>query len=176
MSETVQVARLNSRGMITLKGDLADQDFQDVAVKITGLSFPSQREIRLSGEMGLAWMAADEVLLMLPVEDVSAAIETADEMLRRAPAVVANVTDARVLFSLKGKRSREVLAKLAPVDLSREAFQPGQIRRTRLAQVAAAFWMPQEAQFEIMCFRSVADYVTELLEMSAAPGTVPEYF
>ena len=74
------------------------------------------------------------------------------------------------LFELvSGDGAREVLGKLCPVDLSAEAFVPGQFRRTRMAQVAAAFWLDQDGSFHIVCFRSVADYMFSLLSTAAQP-------
>lgn len=63
------------------------------------------------------------------------------------------------------------MGKLAPVDLSAEAFQPGQIRRSRLAQVAGAFWMDDAETFRVVCFRSAADYAFKLLKVAAQPGS-----
>jgi len=40
-----------------------------------------------------------------------------------------------------------VMAKLAPVDLVPGQFEPGMIRRTRISQVPAAFWMKDEQTF-----------------------------
>lgn len=175
MSE-VAVRRLVPRGMITLRGDHSDKTVRAAATDITELEFPAQREVRLNGEAGLAWMSPDELLVMLPERKVADALDGMEKALANSFALAAEVTDARALFAIEGRRAREVLAKLAPVDLSPEAFGPGQIRRTRLAQVAAAFWMVGPDRFELMCFRSVADYVEELLTVSAAPGTVPEVF
>ena len=66
---------------------------------------------------------------------------------------------------------REVMAKLAPVDLAPASFTPGMFRRTRIAQVPAAFWMPQEGVFRVVCFRSVAQYVFDVLCVAAQPGS-----
>ena len=58
--------------------------------------------------------------------------------------------------------------KLAPVDFS--ALAPGELRRTRVAQVAAAFWAEGDG-YTLISFRSVAGYVMGLLEHSAQPGS-----
>jgi sarcosine oxidase subunit gamma len=63
------------------------------------------------------------------------------------------------------------MAKLAPVDFAPGAFGPGDFRRSRLAQVAGAFWMEEDGSFCIICFRSVADYVFKLLKVAAQPGS-----
>jgi sarcosine oxidase subunit gamma len=72
------------------------------------------------------------------------------------------------VFRIEGAKADQVLAKLCPADLG--ALEPGELRRTRVAQVAAAFWA-DEAGFTLVSFRSVAGYVMGLLEHSARPGS-----
>jgi sarcosine oxidase subunit gamma len=86
------------------------------------------------------------------------------------------VSDARAVFDVIGPHVREVLAKLAPVDLAPGVFEPGEMRRTRLAQVAAAFWMTGPDSFRVIAFQSVAQYVEDLLKTAAKPGTQVGYF
>ena len=68
------------------------------------------------------------------------------------------------------------MAKLAPVDLSPDAFKLGMFRRTRMAQVAAAFWMVDDTTFQIVCFRSNAQYVLDLLKVAAQKGSEVGFF
>jgi sarcosine oxidase subunit gamma len=63
-----------------------------------------------------------------------------------------------------------MLAKGTPVDLAPAAFGPGDFRRTRLGQVACAFWMPAPDAFGLICFRSVADHVALWLGTAADPA------
>jgi len=74
------------------------------------------------------------------------------------------------MFRLDEARAREVIAKLCPVDMGADAFAPGDFRRTRMAQIAAAVWMPSEEAAQIICFRSVAEYTFNLLKDAAEPG------
>ena len=53
---------------------------------------------------------------------------------------------------------------------------PGMFRRTRMAQVPAAFWMVDDQTFQIVSFRSVADYVFSLLKVAAQPGSGVNFF
>ena len=84
--------------------------------------------------------------------------------------------NARAMVRLSGKGAREVLAKLSPVDLAPGSFGPGDFRRTRVAQVAAAFWMEADESFRIVCFRSVAEYLFGVLKVAAQPGSEVGYF
>jgi len=87
-----------------------------------------------------------------------------------------DVSDARAVFDLSGPRARDVLAKLCPVDLSQDTFTVGMFRRTRMAQVPAAFWLRGPETFRIVCFRSQAQYVFDLLKVAAQPGSAVEFF
>ena len=66
---------------------------------------------------------------------------------------------------------RDVIAKLAPVDMHPGQFNGTMFRRTRFAQVPAAFWMPDAQTVRIVCFRSVARYMFDLLRIAAQPGS-----
>ena len=82
--------------------------------------------------------------------------------------LAAVVSDARAVFRIEGERADQVLRKLAPVDLDMLAV--GEVRRTRAAQVAVAFWRQGEG-FTLVCFRSVAEYVMGILAQSARSGS-----
>ncbi|MEM6825878.1 MAG: sarcosine oxidase subunit gamma family protein [Pseudomonadota bacterium] len=162
------------RGMVTLKGDLSAAPLKEAATGVTGVAFPDPLDIHLAGENGLAWMAPDEVLLLVPHAEADAAAQALGDALSGAHHLAVNVSDARALITVSGPAAREVLAKLTPVDL--HGFSPGQIRRTRLAQVSAAFWMRDAETFEIVCFRSVAVYVFDVLTEAARQGSRVGYF
>lgn len=164
------VTELGLCGMITLRGDLADSGFAAAVLAATGAAVPSQRKVTIDGAHAVAWMSPDELLIMLPHSEADAMVATLSGALAGHHALVANVSDARAVFSVTGAASRDVLAKLAPVDLSPEVFTVGDIRRSRLAQVPAAFWLSDEDTFTVVAFRSVAQYVFDVLSMSVAKG------
>ncbi|NNK78711.1 MAG: sarcosine oxidase subunit gamma [Litoreibacter sp.] len=164
------VEELGLRGMITLRGDLSSKTVAAAVKNLTGLNLPQQRMCNSRAAYGVAWMSPDELLVMIPYGEAEAATAKIAGALAKEHALVVNVSDARAVFAIRGAGAREVLAKLAPVDLSKERFEPGQFRRTRLAQVPAAFWLRDPDRFELICFRSVAQYVFDLLKTSAAPG------
>lgn len=159
------------RGMITVRGDLAKVKLKNAVTGVAGVDMPGQRCCNVVEDRGIAWMSPDELLVMVPYEEVEAAIETMGKTMKGLHFMAENVSDARAVFTLSGPRAREALAKLAPVDLSPEAFGEGEIRRTRIAQVAAAFWMSGAEEFTIVCFRSVAQYMFDVLCVAAADGS-----
>lgn len=157
-------------GMITLRGDLDDGTLQTAVTSVAGVDFPGRRKASLVDGRGLLWMSPDELMVLLPHADASQAADTLAQALQGTHHLVAEVSDARAVLRVSGPAAREVLAKLTPADVSPAAFGPGEICRTRLAQAAAAFWMSGEDSLDVVCFRSVAQYVFDLLATAAAPG------
>ncbi len=170
------VEEMGLRGMITVKGDLSDTDLKNAVTGTSGLDFPAQRQISTVEERALAWMAPDELLLLCPHDEADQMVATISGHLAGQFATVINVSDARAMFRVSGPDAREVLAKLAPVDLHPDSFGPGEMRRTRLAQVAAAIWQSDDDEFLVVCFRSVAQYVFDILSLSAQDGSDVGYF
>ncbi len=159
-------------GMITLRGDLESKAVKDICKKVTGVAFPKPLSAGADGRSGLCWMSPDEMLVMVPYADVQMALSDIHSALQGTHYAAENVSDARSVMFLEGAGAREVVAKLAPVDLHPDHFKVGDFRRSRLGQVAAAFWMRDEETFEIVCFRSVGDYCFSLLSASAEAGPV----
>jgi len=162
-----RVAEVPAPGMITLKGDLSSPAVAEALRAVAGTPVPEVRRIVAQGGCRVAWMAPDEVLILVPRDAVAAALATLAETLAGQHHLAADVSDMRAVFRIEGGvAAREALAKLCPVDLAPGAFEAGEMRRTRLAQVAAAFWW-EEGGFTLVCFRSVAQYAFDVLKGAA---------
>lgn len=165
------ITELGAVGMITLRGDLTAKVLQKAAASAAGVDVPDLRHCLTQGAGGMAWMSPDELLIMCAYTEAEAKLADLQSKLAKEHALAVNVSDARAVFEVRGPNAREVMAKLAPVDLAPAQFTPGMFRRTRIAQVAAAFWMPQEDVFHVVCFRSVAQYVFDVLSGAAQSGS-----
>lgn len=172
----VTVEEIGPLGMITLRGDLSSKALQKAATAVSGGAFPALREAQVAGDRGLLWMSPDELMVLCPYTEAVANTDQMAAALADAHALAVNVSDARAVFRISGAQVREVIAKLAPVDMAPEAFGVGQVRRTRFAQVAAAFWLVDETTAQVVCFRSVAQYMFDLLSTVSAEGTEVGYF
>ena len=172
----VTVTAMGLQGMITLRGDLASTKVKNAATGLTGVDMPGQRQISMTGENGIAWMSPDELLLFVPYAEVETKLATLHESLKGQHFLAVNVSDARAMFHLEGAGVREVMAKLSPVDMSSDAFGAGDFRRSRMAQVPAAFWMPSETSVQIVCFRSVSEYAFNLLKTASEAGGEVGYY
>lgn len=165
-------------GMITLRGDLGSARLQEAATQVAGVQFPAPLQVQTEGDTGLGWMSPDELLVLMPHDQTATGLAALQKSLAGEHHLAVDVSDARAVFVLEGEgaRLRDVLAKLTPANLSPAALPQGELRRTRLAQVAAAFWFQSDTELRLICFRSVAEYVFGLLKGAAEPGSEVGYF
>ena len=155
-------------GMIALRGDLGGEALRGAVAEAAGVTFPDVGEARVAGRQGVLWMAPDEVLVLVDAARLAEVFGSLRRMAEGRHVLVEDVSDMRAGFVLEGPEVRDVLARVTPADVSPAALPPGRVRRTRVGQVAAAIWLAEEEVAEVLCFRSVAAYVRELLEQAAA--------
>lgn len=161
------IREIGPLGMITLRAK-GMKSLEKAVKAVTGTKLPAVRRIELNGDRACGWMSPDEYLLVLPYADVKAALASLAKSLDGEHHLAVDVSDARAIFRVEGAKAADVLRKLSPVDFDK--LEPGELRRTRAAQVAAAMWQ-QDGGFTVVCFRSVAGYVMGLLTHSAQPGS-----
>ncbi len=164
----ISVTEAGPRGMITLRGDLSLPALTTALQQQTGAALPGQRQVTQGPGGAVAWMSPDELLILVDHARAPAVIAALESALAGEFVTLADVSDARAVFTLSGPAACDVLAKICPVDFV--AIQPGEIRRTRAAQVAAALIREGEEDFTLICFRSVARYMADLLATVSAPG------
>lgn len=160
------------RGMITFRGDLTNAKLKTVCKSLTGFAVPDMGKAASKDDKGIAWMSPDELLILIPYTQTQEALDKLAKAMKGQHYLAENVSDARTHITVQGAFSREVIAKLAPADLHPDSFKIGDFRRTRIGQVAAAFWMTDAETFELICFRSVGQYAFDLLAASAKAGRV----
>ena len=167
-SGIAEIREIGPLGMISLRCDLAVKFLPALIKSITGTKLPAPRRIEVKDNMAAGWMSPDELLLILPYNNVAKALVTIGKKLVGIHHLAVDVSDARAVFRIEGPQAIDVLMKLAPVDFA--SLAAGELRRTRVAQVAAAFWKDSDG-FTLVSFRSVAGYVMGLLEHSAQTGS-----
>lgn len=162
------VHELGPVGMITLRAKAKTKGLAKAIKAVTACSTPKARKIETKGDHHVAWMSVDEYLIILPYDQVRAALAQIHEHLSEQHYLAVDVSDARALFQIQGDKADQVLRKLCPVDFDR--LDEKEICRTRAAQVACAFWR-DDGGFKLICFRSVAQYMMDLLAHSAKTHT-----
>lgn len=167
-SGLVVLAEAGLTGMITLRGDLASAKLTGAVHEATGAAMPAVRRIETGATGRAAWMSPDELLLIVPYRQAAAVVAGLETALAGEFATAADVSDARAMMTISGAQTRDVLAKLCPVDFA--GFAVGEVRRTRAAQVAAALWRDDTDRWSLVCFRSVGQYVWDTLRTVSQPG------
>lgn len=154
-------------GMISLRCKHDVKALPKAVKTAVGVAMPGVRKIVQDGAFAAGWMAPDEVLLILPYPQVAITLVNIAKVLKGEHHLAVDVSDARAVFRIEGSAAADVLMKLTPADVA--TLEPGELRRSRAAQVAAAFWVENNG-YTLVCFRSVAAYVMGLLTHSAQPG------
>ncbi len=162
------IKEIGPLGMITLRAKTDAAGLQSAINSCVGTGIPESRQILHNSVRSAAWMGPDEYLLILPYVETDAAIAAITRLMAGSHHLAVCVSDARAMFRIEGAKADQVLAKIAPVDL--RALQEGEMRRTRAAQVAAALWREHDG-ISLVCFRSVAQYVFDILRVSARDGS-----
>lgn len=167
----IDVADAGLMGMITLRGNLASPVIAKAVKAATGTAMPDARQCVTGAKGATAWMSPDELLLMVDYATVDATIAKLEKALSGVHNLIANVSDARAVYDLNGAAIRDVLAKGSPADLSSDVLPVGEVRRTRIAQLAVAFWFADDNTARLVCFRSVAGYIMDWLENASETGS-----
>ena len=114
----VTICQKCDHSMFTLRANLASNKVKS-AVKIgLKLTVPKRGTYAQNNEVILAWMSPDELLIIVPEAERSAAFVALEQALEGLHYLLADVSDARARFTIEGGSAREVVAKLAPMDLS----------------------------------------------------------
>ncbi len=167
-SGLVELSEATPRGMISLRGDLNDATLKSSVEKLTGTEFPGIGQVSAGQQSAACWMSPDELMIFVSHQERYEALTALRDTLTNQHVLIEDMSDARAIICLKGDLCRDVLGKLTPADLRASILPPGRLRRTRLGQVPAAFWFRDETKAEVLCFRSVAKYVFDLLEMASS--------
>ena len=138
---------------------------------------PGPRAISAGQGCRVAWMSPDELMILCDHAQADRMVADLTAALAGQHHLAVNVSDARALFRVSGAEGplRDTLAKITPADMAADALPPGEMRRTRLQQVAGAIWFETATEARVICFRSVAQYTFDLLAMSARPGGAVGY-
>ena len=172
---SVAIKDTGLQGMITLRGDFKSAAVAKAVKAATGTTLPETGQILHSTKGSAAWMSPDELLLLVDYSKVDAIVAKLNKDLADKHTLVVNVSDARAMFEIKGTATRDIIAKGSPANMSKDALPVGVMRRSRVGQLAVAFWMDDEKTARMVCFRSVGEHVFLWLKNASQKGSLPKY-
>lgn len=159
------VREIGPLGMVTLRAKPDLPGLAEAVRAATGCDLPARRRIVTNGAHAAAWMSPDEYLLIGDRADVPAMLDRIAAALGQGHHLAVDVSDARAVFRVEGANAADTLSRLCPVDFP--ALADGELRRTRLAQVACALWRQGDG-LTVVTFRSVARYAYDVIVNAAA--------
>ena len=171
MSEII-IEQVNDRGMIDLRGDPAEPGFREAVTAVLGLDLPLHpRSSAISGDTAALWLSIDQWLIVVPhagAEEMAARLQAAVAPFH---ALAVDLSDARIIFRIRGLGARELVMKGASVDLTHADDRAGTVRRFNFAELAAMVHVVNNRPetLDLYVFRSVGHYVRGFLETAARP-------
>lgn len=157
------------RGMVTVRSDLSEGALAAAIETATGCTMPENRKAVMAGDNSVLWMSPDEVMVFCAYGKAGEIVSALNDAMGDGHMLAVDVSDARAIFRLEGENDRHVLGKGAPVDFAPGHFVAGDVRRTRIATVAAGIVMVSENIYEVFCFRSYAPYLWNWLVEASHP-------
>ena len=176
-SGEISIKEVKSVGMISVRCDLLNKRFQKIVSKTCNLAVPKPLSINHNKNLSIAWMSTNEVLIL----DYSNAylekiIKDFKSFSSDMELLVLDSSSSRNLFLVNGDLWREVFAKGTPIDLRPAFFNKDSFRRTRMGQIAVAFWMVSEYSAHIICSRSHSSFFYDWLCNASSKGSLEKFF
>lgn len=83
--------------------------------------------------------------------------------------VVLDLSQSRIMVTIAGTKARNLLAMMCPVDVSSDAFAPGDFVQTAMAQTAVLVQCQSDTAFEVMVPVTWAASLWDALCLAATP-------
>jgi heterotetrameric sarcosine oxidase gamma subunit len=139
-----------------------------ILAHILGVRPPEQPNTVSSRDpIKIFWFAPNRWLVVRPAKSHP---DLASELTQPLPANSAAVVElgaGRCIFTVSGPRSRDILAKQLPIDLSKSRFPAGRCAHSAIAHIGVLVHAESEDAFEILVYRSYARHLWEVLTDAA---------
>lgn len=133
-----------------------------------GLALPMAPKRVARDGVGFVWAGPGNWLAMSQTAPPAAFEQELRERLGAAASIV-DQSGGWLIFSIAGPRVRDMLAKVAPIDLHESVFAGGDAASTLAGHIGVQLWLLDDARtFEIAVMRSYAQSLWRLLAESAA--------
>jgi sarcosine oxidase subunit gamma len=165
----VQLGESPFRCQINLRGNAGDAAFTAAARDALGLDLPTTPN-RVSEQAGLRaiWLGPDEWLIVARPGREQALVAELRRALAGQHFSVVDVSEARTVLVVAGRRAREALQKGTPMDLHPRLFQTGHCAQTALTKANVILHQTaDDPRYEIYVTISFADYLWNWLERAA---------
>jgi sarcosine oxidase, subunit gamma len=174
---SISMREISERGMIDLRGSMADKKFMAAAKSALGVELPkAPRTSTAFGDVQVLWLSTDQWLVLTGRARVTALLADLRRALGIIHSLAVDVSDMRAIIRVEGAGVREILMKGSTLDLISDEYAAGTVRRMRFAEIAALLHVVEHNMIDIYVFRSYADYAWAFLLKAARKGSEVKLF
>ena len=163
--QAVTLSLESEPNLITLRGDSADKSFLAAVKNLIGSPLPvkpcSSQE---KGEVAALWMGPDEWLI---IANETASLKPLPEMalaLAEYHCALVDISNSKVMLSLAGPSSRDVLSKGCSIDFYSNKWRKGHCVNSLYARCDVTIWQrATRDHYAILVRNSFSDYVSDYL-------------
>lgn len=161
----VTIAECRGRALVTIAGPSASDAFTASVRAAIGAELPREPGHVAAARLGwTCWTGPDEWLFVAPGGD-GAAIE--DELLGAVAPIggkIVDISHGRAIVRLGGARSRDLLAKFCPIDVTPHGLPPGRCAQTLFGKINLLLHaLADGSAVELYVSRSYADAFADAL-------------
>ncbi len=169
----IEIADRSDISVLDLRIGSKDTKARAAASKVLGFDLPTDpRSSASASDVAAYWFSIDQWLIIAPREGLVALEQALAEALGSHRHALTDVSDMRAILRVQGESCRAVLSKCIPIDMYADEIAPGYVRRVTLGEIAAAMICVADDPdvFDLLVFRSYADYAMTWLEEAADAG------
>ena len=170
---SVRVEEFAFRAILVLHGRTGVPRFAQGVARVLGRPPPDAPntfvETRFGGEGAVIAWAGPEEWFVVGQEEGSSGLRIAlRQAIPEADGAVVDVSSGVTLFSLEGRRARDLIAAGCSIDVHPRVFGPGRCVQTLYARTGVLVLQRDETpRFEMMVRRSYADWLWRWMETAA---------
>lgn len=163
------MSEVGHRSIVNIRGTASDSAFASAVQSATGLALPTKANtVTTGGGKQILWLGPNEWWVTAADGQAEALVETLRAAFVGQHAIACDVSESRVILSIKGPQARALLARGVSLDLHPRAFKVGECAQTGLSRANALIHLVDDAPtFELYVLKSFADYIWRWLETVA---------
>ena len=143
------------------------KDIESSIHKSCGLKLPEMQKSTASSDSSITlWrLQKNQVLAYFTYEGNDAESHLSSRL--DAPAYFTDQSDTWAMIRVSGKRSRDVLERICPIDLSPEVFSVGDVSRTIMEHIGTTIFRDADDSYVLLTMRSFGRSMLHAIEVSA---------
>jgi sarcosine oxidase subunit gamma len=142
-------------------------DIESSIEKSCGLKLPEMENSTESKDSSITlWrLQKNQVLAYFSYEGSDAESQLSNRL--SAPAYYTDQSDTWAMIRVSGNRSRDVLERICPIDLSPEVFSVGSVSRTIMEHIGTIIFRDGDDSYVLLTMRSFGRSMLHAIEVSA---------